>query len=209
MELYHVGRRLPPCSSWTLYSENRLGVLKQAASHGSVVWILRQDRPSPEAVADLAKIRSLRACLMAILPPQSMVLHDIHGWSTVKWDSEPSRYASQIWLLCSPAVQNKPHPEPCSMQLLLGHWENRRYDFYQPMEHPPPRLLRYRAGQQDAPFYMGQGLFAGSYGSVNYQKERMGAGCVVTQGMDLAPSLPQCVFVLLPQKTSPQQVETL
>ena len=183
--------RWPPTPALLLLDsiapENRPGVLEQAASHGSVVWILRQDRPSPEAVADLAKIRSLRACLMAILPPQSMVLHDIHGWSTAKWDSEPSRYASQIWLLCSPAVQNKPHPEPCSLQLLLGHWENRRYDFYQPMEHPPPRLLRYRAGQQDAPFYMGQGLFAGSDGSVNYQKEHMGAGYVVTHGMDLAP----------------------
>jgi len=117
--------RWPPTPALLLLDsiapENRPGVLEQAASHGSVVWILRQDRPSPEAIADLAKIRSLRACLMAILPPQSMVLHDIHGWSTAKWDSEPSRYASQIWLLCSPAVQNKPHPEPCSLQLLLGH----------------------------------------------------------------------------------------
>ena len=34
---------------------------------------------------------------------------------------------------------------------------------------------------------MGQGLFAGSDGSVNQQKERMGTGYIVTQGMDLAP----------------------
>jgi ribonuclease HI len=167
--------------------EDRPSVLEQAASHGSVVWILRQDRPSPAAVADLAKMRSLHACLMAIIPPRSMVLHDIHCWNTAKWDSESSRCASQIWLLCSPAVQNRPRPEPCSVQQLLGHWEKRRYDFYLPMEHPPPRLLRYRAGQQDASFYMGQGLFAGSDGSVNYQKERMGTGYVVTRGKDLAP----------------------
>ena len=167
--------------------EDRASVLQQAASHGSVVWILRQDRPSPEAVADLARMRSLHACLMAILPPRSMVLHDIQCWRNAKWDSAPSRCASQIWLLCSPAVQNRPRPEPCSVQQLLGHWENRRYDFFLPMEHPPPQLLRYRAGQQDASFYTEQGLFAGSDGSVNYQKERMGTGYVITQGMDLAP----------------------
>jgi ribonuclease HI len=167
--------------------EDRASVLHQAASHGSVVWILRQDRPSPEAVADLARMRSLHACLMAILPPRSMVLHDIHCWSTAKWDSEPSRCASQIWLLCSPAVQSRPRPEPCNLQQLLGQWEKQRYDFYLPMEHPPSQLLRHRAGQQDAPLYTGQGLFAGSDGSVNYKKERMGIGYVVTQGMDLAP----------------------
>ena len=65
--------RWPPTPALLLLDsiapENRPGVLEQAASHGSVVWILRQDRPSPEAVADSAKIRSLRACLMAILPP--------------------------------------------------------------------------------------------------------------------------------------------
>ncbi len=43
--------------------EDRASVLQQAASHGSVVWILRQDRPSLEAVADLAK---MHACLMVI-----------------------------------------------------------------------------------------------------------------------------------------------
>jgi hypothetical protein len=42
--------------------EDRPSVLQQGASHGSLVWILRQDRPSPEAVADLAKMRSLHAC---------------------------------------------------------------------------------------------------------------------------------------------------
>jgi ribonuclease HI len=73
------------------------------------------------------------------------------------------------------------------VQQLLGQWEKQRYDFYLPMEHPPSQLLRYRAGQQDALLYTGQGLFAGSDGSVNYQKERMGTGYVVTQGMDLAP----------------------
>jgi ribonuclease HI len=73
------------------------------------------------------------------------------------------------------------------LQQLLGQWEKQRYDFYLPMEHPPSQLLRHRAGQQDALLYTGQGLFAGSYGSVNYQKERMGTGYVVTQGMDLAP----------------------
>ena len=167
--------------------EDRACVLEQAAGHGSVVWILRQDRSSPEAVADLAKMRSIHACLMAILPPRSMVLHDIHCWSAAKWDSEPSRCASQIWLLCSPAVQSRPRPESCSVQQLLGQWEKQRYDFYLPMEHPPSQLLRYRAGQQDALLYTGQGLFAGSDGSVYYQKERMGTGYVVTQGMDLAP----------------------
>jgi hypothetical protein len=102
------------------------------------------------------------------------------------------------------------------VQQLLGHWEKRRYDFYLPMEHPPPRLLRYRAGQQDASFYMGQGLFAGSDGSVNYQKERMGTGYVVTQGkefseffelVDYRPDLdgsrktvPQTFYCLQPQK---------
>jgi hypothetical protein len=55
------------------------------------------------------------------------------------------------------------------------------------MERPPPRLLQYRAGQQEAPFYMGQGLFAGSHGSVHNQKERMGTGYVITEGVDLAP----------------------
>jgi ribonuclease HI len=73
------------------------------------------------------------------------------------------------------------------LQQLLGQWEKQRYDFYLPMEHPPSQLLRHRAGQQDAPLYTGQGLFAGSDGSVNYKKERMGIGYVVTQGMDLAP----------------------
>ncbi len=73
------------------------------------------------------------------------------------------------------------------MQQLLGQWEKERYDFYFLMEHPPSQLLRYRAGQQDALLYTGQGLFAGSDGSVNYQKERMGTAYVVTHGMDLAP----------------------
>ena len=102
--------------------EDRPSVLQQGASHGSLVWILRQDRPSPEAVADLAKMRSLHACLMAILPPRSMVLHDIQCWSTARWDSEPSRCASQIWLLPPPAELNRPRPAlaMCRHYLVIG-----------------------------------------------------------------------------------------
>jgi ribonuclease HI len=78
-------------------------------------------------------------------------------------------------------------PSPYTVQHLLGCWKSRRYDFYHCVDPVSQQLLHYRAGQQDAILYTGQGLFAGSDGSVNYKQEHMGTGYAVTSGLDLTP----------------------
>ncbi len=98
--------------------EDRSSAFQQAASYGCAVWILWQDSPSPEAIADLVKMRRLQASLMAILPLQSLVLHDIQCWSNANWVSKPSQCASQVWLLSSPDEQDSQHPEPCHVKQL-------------------------------------------------------------------------------------------
>ena len=139
--------------------EARSSVLEHAANHCSAVWVLRQDNPSPGSVADMSKIRSLHACLVAILPSQSLVVHAVNGWSNAKWDSEPSKYASQLWHLQSTTGLNGLSPSPDTVQHLLGCWKSRRYDVYHCVDPVSQQLLHYRAGQQDAILYTGQGLF--------------------------------------------------
>ena len=135
----------------------------------------------------MSKIRSLHACRAAILPSQSLVVHAVNCWSNAKWDSEPSKYASQLWHLQSTTGLNGLSPSPYTVQHLLGCWKSRRYDFYHCVDPVSQQLLHYRAGQQDAILYTGQGLFAGSDGSVNYKQEHMGTGYAVTSGLDLTP----------------------
>ena len=165
---------------------DRAQALTTASNHGREVYILRHDRPSPAAMEDLKTIRSMRACLLAIIPPKSLVLHSIQCWQTAQWDSVPSLYSSQIWLLRSPA-RPMLSPDACKLQSLLGSWNKRRYDFHHHPEPIPQQLSLYRIGQQDAILYSGEGFFAGSDGSVQRKQERMGTGYVVTHGTDLAP----------------------
>ena len=169
--------------------QDRSSVLERARAHCCAVWILRSDRPSPRAVEDNAILHRLDACLMLLLPARSLLLHDTSCWSEAKWDSVPSRYLTQLWLLRPSSACVHPCPDPESVQNLLGKWDSRRYDFHHCAGSVQTQLLQYRSCQQDAAFFVGGGLFCGSDGSVNRRQEKMGAGSVLTNGDDPTPIL--------------------
>ena len=134
-------------------------------------------------------LQRLGACLMLLLPARSLLLHDTSCWSEAKWDSVPSRYLTQIWLLRPPLARDQPCTNPATVKNLLGEWDSRRYDFHYNTSPVPKQLMQYRSCQQDAVFFAGGGLFCGSDGSVNRLHEKMGAGSVLTDGDDPTPIL--------------------
>ena len=168
---------------------NRSSVINQARHHNYAVWILRFDRPSWWAVSDTKLLQESGARLMAILPANSLVLHDITCWSNAKYDPVSSRYCSQLWLLGQSSVCDESSTDHMTVENLLGKWDNIRYDFYcnSALALFHPQLSKYRSFQQDALFFTGEGLFCGSDGSVNQRQEKMGAGSIVTAGGDLNP----------------------
>lgn len=125
---------------------DRSSVLKQAREHCCHVWILRSDKPSPRASEDNALLQWLGACLMLLLPARSLLLHDISCWSEAKWDSVPSCYLTQLWLLRPSSARDKPCPSPDAVQDLLGKWDSRSYDFHHSTGPVKARqlLLQYR-----------------------------------------------------------------
>ena len=169
--------------------EKRSTILEQAARHGHTVWILRLDRPSLHAEADLKKLRELRAKREVDLPEKSLVLHHIQCWSAANWDSQSSRYVSQLWLLRPPLESGITYTDPGTVLDRLGSLDNRRCDFHHDPACPPRSLNSYRTCQQDAVCLTGKGLFGGCYGSVDRNRELMGAGGVLTVGNTLAPGL--------------------
>jgi len=168
--------------------EQRSAILERAAQHGHIVWILRLDQPSLRAEEDIKKLRELRAEREVDIPAKSLVLHHIQCWSAAKWDSQSSRYISQLWLL-RPHLVSGIAPDPLIVRERLGSWDNRRYDFHHDPECPSHNLKSYRACQQDAVRFTGEGFFGGCDGSVDRNRELMGAGCALTEGNTLAPSL--------------------
>ena len=189
-----------PCDALLLLDsfapERRLTTLTQAqqhtAQHGKAVWVLRYDQPSVWSPNDLQALLGIKARLVATLPAKSLILHDVDCWSYAKWDSQPSRYNFQLWLLWPSSLQAKPCPDPLLIQTLLGRWDYRRYDFH---HHATPvihRLIAYRNHQQDALRFSASGsldYFGGTDGSGHRQSERQGSGLVVTQGDNLTPVL--------------------
>jgi hypothetical protein len=169
--------------------EKRSIVLEQAAQHGHSVWILRLDQPSWYAEADIKKLRELRAEREVDLPAKSLILHHIQCWSAAKWDSQSSRYTSQLWLLRPLLGSATTYTDPGVVRERLGSWDNRRYDFHHDPVCSSRSLNSYRACQQDAVRFTGEGLFGGCDGSVDRNRELMGAGGVLTEGNTLAPSL--------------------
>jgi hypothetical protein len=73
-------------------------ILQQAAGHENKVWILRLDKPSSRAVADMQLIRNKQATLAAMIPAKSLILHPPCCWSEAQWDATPSTHDSQIWV---------------------------------------------------------------------------------------------------------------
>ena len=176
--------------------ENRLVVLNQALHHvvqyDTAVWILRYDQPSSWATNDLKKLRELKARMVANLPAKSLILHDIECWSYAKWDSKPSHFNAQLWLLCPSSMQAKSLPEPLRVQTLLGNWHERHYDFHHNTVPITQHLKAHRNHQQDSLRFSASGAsdyFAGTDGSGQRQSERQGSGFVVTKGEILDPIL--------------------
>jgi len=99
---------------------HRSSVLRRAREHCCAVWILRSDKPSQRAVEDSMLLQRLGACLMLLLPARSLLLHDTSCWSEAKWDSVPSRYLTQIWLLRPPLARDEPCTNPATVKNLLG-----------------------------------------------------------------------------------------
>ena len=77
----------------------RNGVLQQASKHPKEVWVLRQDFPPSSSAADTRMLTRLGARLCAQLPKKSLIQHSVKCWSESSWDSVPTRYSAQIWLL--------------------------------------------------------------------------------------------------------------
>ena len=176
--------------------ETRSAILNLALQHvvdrGKAVWILRYDKPSLWATEDLKKIRELKAHMVASLPAKSLILHDFDCWSHAKWDPLPSRYSTQLWLLCPSSVQAGTRHAPGQVQASLGNWDVRRYDFHHSDAPSTSWLLSHRKHQQDALRFSASSqsvYFAGTDGSCQRQSERQGAGLVVTQGACLDPIL--------------------
>ena len=128
-------------------------------------------------------LRQKNAKLVAILPRDSLVLHDQRCWSCANWDSKPARTASQVWRLGCGRTSEEP-TSPQEFQQQLGCWETRRYDFYW-NDNPPRPLQLYRSHQQDACQYTWNGLVGASDGSADMKKEKMSMGFVV--GLDPIP----------------------
>jgi len=161
----------------------RSQILQQASTHGSPVWVLRQDESTHAAREELMVLRQKNAKLVAILPRDSLVLHDQRCWSCANWDSKPARTASQVWRLGCGRTSEEP-TSPQEFQQQLGCWETRRYDFYW-NDNPPRPLQLYRSHQQDACQYTWNGLVGASDGSADMKKEKMSMGFVV--GLDPIP----------------------
>ena len=166
--------------------EKRSTILEQAARHSHTVWILGLDQPSLRAEEDIKKLRELRAEREVDLPAKSLVLHHIQCWSAAKWDSQCSRYVSQLWLLRPPLGSGITYTYQGTVRERLGSWDNWRYDFHDNQGCPSRSLNSYRACQQDAVRLTGGGLFGGYDGSVDRNRELMGAGGVLTAGNTLA-----------------------
>ena len=133
----------------------REAITQQACDHTHEVWILGQVRPSHYAIADMQLIRGNHASLVAVLPPNSLILHAPSCWSDAKWDGAPSNYAAQIWYLprydksrCpgvrTTATAGSDANLPLSVQHKLGRWDSRRYDFYSSIDDPWRPLQCYR-----------------------------------------------------------------
>ena len=74
----------------------REAITQQACDHTHEVWIVRLDRPSNNAIADMQLIRGNRASLVAVIPPNSLVLHAPSCWSDAKWDA--AAIIPKMWL---------------------------------------------------------------------------------------------------------------
>ena len=138
--------------------------------------MVRQDRPSQYAIADMQLIRGKHASLVAVIPPNSLVLHAPSCWSDATWDEVSSNYATQIWYLprydksrrsgvCTTAPARSDMNLPFRIQHKLGKWDSRQYDFYSSVDDPPRPLQCYRVKQQDACQYSHDGPLAATDGS--------------------------------------------
>jgi hypothetical protein len=142
-------------------------ILQQAlaAGHENKVWILRLEKPSSRAVADMQLIRKKQATLAAIIPAKILILHSPCCWSDAQWDATPSTHDAQIWEL---PWHDESRPSNLGMtgigrredrtillQNQLGDWQVRRYDFqvYTCALSPPASLEIFRNKQQDARQY--------------------------------------------------------
>ena len=67
----------------------REAITQQACDHTYEVWIVCLDRPSHYAIADMQLIRGKHASLVAVIPPNSLVLHPPSSWTGAKWDEAP------------------------------------------------------------------------------------------------------------------------
>jgi hypothetical protein len=167
-------------------------IIHQAAGHENEVWILRLDRPSGRAMADMQLIRSTRATLAEIVSAKSLVLHSSGCWSEAKLDVTSSSHDTQI--TGTPAARKmslsgnretdgagRGKSTVLSLQSQLGNWLVRRYDFYSCVTAPPHSLEIFRARQQDARQYSHCGPLAATDVSVNLKKECMGASFVLVE----------------------------
>ena len=161
--------------------KERPRLLLQASQHGGAVWVLRQDQQSDAALSDVQILRRFRSRLVALLPSKSMVVHRPSCWQDALWDSEPARFASQIWQLGQSIDGLASSLEPIEVQSGLGCWQHRRYDFHIPSSHVAQSFLYYQAGQQDARQLTHAGLLAAADGSADLRANRQGTGFVVKE----------------------------
>ena len=137
---------------------------------------------------------------MAVIPPNSLVLHAPSCWSDAKWDEAPSNYATQNWSLprydksrrhgvCTTATAGSDENLPMTIQHKLGTWDSRWSGFSSSVDDPPRPLQCHREKQQDACHYSHDGPLAATGGSLSLRKERMGTSFVLVEKPGSAVSL--------------------